>query len=122
MHRFVVLRHEFPPDDARASHWDFMLETDGVLRTWSVAQEPTTALRQIATALADHRIAYLDYEGPVSGNRGSVRRWDAGSYQTEGATAERIEVRLAGERLRGRVTLTRQSPDDQRWEFLFAGD
>ena len=33
-----------------------------------------------AERLPDHRRRYLDYEGPISGNRGSVIRWDAGDY------------------------------------------
>lgn len=33
------------------------------------------------TPLAEHRRAYLEYEGPVSGNRGAVRRVAGGSYK-----------------------------------------
>ena len=33
-----------------------------------------------AEASFDHRLVYLDYEGPVSGDRGRVRRVDAGTF------------------------------------------
>ena len=36
-----------------------------------------------AEVLPDHRLAYLDYEGPISGDRGSVTRWDRGTYDVE---------------------------------------
>ena len=34
-----------------------------------------------ATRLPDHRKHYLDYEGEISGNRGTVARIDAGTYE-----------------------------------------
>ncbi|HKI33113.1 MAG TPA: hypothetical protein VKA46_14775, partial [Gemmataceae bacterium] len=48
----------------------------------------------------DHRRTYLDYEGPVSGGRGTVTRWDAGTctWEEEG---EGVAIRLEGARLRG---------------------
>ncbi|MCS7047501.1 MAG: hypothetical protein NZO58_14185, partial [Gemmataceae bacterium] len=76
MPRYVILEHDHP-----ALHWDFMLERGDVLRTWRLPAPPSIG-KIAAQALADHRRAYLDYEGPVSGNRGTVRRWDAGTYAT----------------------------------------
>src|SRR5882724_3306447 len=72
MPRFVILRHETPPGFARPAHWDFMLECGGVLRTWE---------------MADHRLAYLEYEGEVPGGRGTVSRWDEGRYEILGGLA-----------------------------------
>jgi hypothetical protein len=59
MARFVILRHEFPPDHARQSHWDVMFETDGILRTWAIRQPPDESRPQPADALSDHRLEYL---------------------------------------------------------------
>ena len=67
MPRFVILRHELPDPRRRGVHWDFMLEHAGVLRTWALAEEPAPNKPISAEALADHRLAYLNYEGPVSG-------------------------------------------------------
>ena len=88
MPRFVLLRHDCPPDYERPSHWDLMLESDGVLRTWRLAALPQTPPDSMeAEELADHRLAYLEYEGPVGGERGTVSRVDAGTFETlaEGA-------------------------------------
>jgi hypothetical protein len=107
MPRFVILEHDHPE-----LHWDFMLEDGGVLRTWRFAAPPALGQGCAAHRLLDHRLAYLDYEGPVGGGRGNVRRWERGSYNWLRDTSDDIEVRLAGERLRGVVRLTRRSGDE----------
>jgi hypothetical protein len=43
--------------------------------------------RVTVVPLGDHRRAYLDYQGPISGNRGEVRRAAAGTYATLDAGA-----------------------------------
>ena len=52
---------------------------------------------------------YLDYEGPISGGRGTVTRWDQGTYSVELWTDDEIIVELAGGKLAGRVELRRQA-------------
>jgi hypothetical protein len=74
--RFVILEHDHP-----VVHWDLMLDGGAALQTWRLAQAPVFDVWIDATALGDHRRAYLDYEGPVTGNRGTVKRWDAGAFE-----------------------------------------
>lgn len=105
--RFVLLEHDFPQ-----RHWDFMLEAAGGLRTWRLASPPSAGNRVPAEALADHRLAYLDYEGPVSGGRGRVSRWDAGTVQWLSDAPGEAVVELAGARLRGRAFFR-----DGAWSF-----
>ncbi|HEV2971076.1 MAG TPA: DNA polymerase ligase N-terminal domain-containing protein [Pirellulales bacterium] len=62
-------------------HWDLMLESGAALRTWALAAEPASDILIAAEQLPDHRLAYLDYEGPISGDRGTVIRWDAGHFE-----------------------------------------
>jgi hypothetical protein len=107
MPRFVILEHDHPE-----LHWDFMLEDGGVLRTWRFAVPPALGHSCAARQLTDHRLAYLDYEGPVSGGRGSVRRWEQGNYDWLWDTPDDLAVRLMGEWLRGVVRLTRLSGDE----------
>src|ERR1022692_2322126 len=103
MPRFVILEHDHP-----TLHWDLMLEADGVLQTWRLAQPPAVAGPIAATAVADHRLMYLDYEGPVSGNRGNVCRWDAGTYTEEmDSQPDARRCWLEGTRVRGRLRLKR---------------
>lgn len=103
MPRFVVLTHTYPE-----WHWDFMLEQAGVLRTWRLLASPDEQ-RSAAELLPDHRLAYLDYEGPVSGNRGEVRRWDRGEYALVDESETRLEIRLKGAILNGTVFLEQQA-------------
>jgi hypothetical protein len=80
MYRFVILHHQSPTQD----HWDVMLESDSALTTWSIPPQcpKGTSFTCPANWLPDHRKHYLDYEGEVSGNRGTVFRIDAGTYET----------------------------------------
>lgn len=105
MPRFVILRHEMPPEATRASHWDLMFESGPTLRTWAVEAVPDLECEQIATPLPDHRVDYLMYEGPVSGNRGSVARWDEGTFETLQNDGEAFVVRVTGKRLCGTIDL-----------------
>jgi DNA polymerase Ligase (LigD) len=112
MPRYVILEHDHP-----FLHWDFMLESADVLRTWRLSSPPLAALHIPAELLGDHRIAYLDYEGPVSGNRGTVQRWDAGTFQWEEDLPGRVIVRLSGQRCNGIVLLEESAGEEKKWTF-----
>ena len=116
MPQFVVLRHDRP----RGVHFDLMLEVGDVLKTWALPQPPQPGLEIECEALADHRLAYLDYEGPISGQRGSVTRWDRGMYVVERQSDAEWVIDLAGEQLTGRATLHRTATDSNRWRVEFA--
>lgn len=95
--RFVILFHSGQGND----HFDFMLEHEGVLATWQFLNNPLEIGQTgpfSATKLPDHRLAYLDYEGSVSDNRGSVQAIDRGLYRTvhRGPRVWRIELESAG--------------------------
>jgi hypothetical protein len=109
MPRFVILEHDHP-----FLHWDLMLEAGPVLRTWRLAEVPHPGREVYAEALGDHRTHYLDYEGPVSGGRGSVKRWDAGTFTWLSDTAAEVRIELEGIRCRGPVLLHVQAG---RWTF-----
>ena len=113
MPRFVILAHDHP-----VLHWDFMLENEATLRTWRLARPPTETGPIMAEAIADHRLAYLDYEGPVSGDRGTVTAFDRGEYSLVLEDGEGVQVELRGARLRGRARLIRLS-EAGVWEFRF---
>ncbi len=100
--RFVVLEHRW-----NGVHWDFMVETrpGGLLRTWAINAEPVPGHDLPARALSDHRRDYLTYEGPVSGDRGVVRRWDEGTCVVAVWEDDRVELTLAGAQLTGPLAL-----------------
>jgi hypothetical protein len=125
MPRFVLLYHDCPQRYERTSHWDFMLEEGGALRTWALAALPRAwraaweatvplfagcaAVAEgdavAAERLGDHRLAYLELEGPVSGGRGEVRRIDGGIYEGDSI------ILLHGELLNGSIQIGKESPN-----------
>jgi hypothetical protein len=135
MRRFVLLYHDCPPDYERPSHWDFMLETGDVLRTWALEQLPqewaapraqtakadpscptlAESSKVAALPLGDHRLGYLEIEGPLSGNRGSVIRVAEGSISVESETPAEWVVALTRSTIDGRVSLSRSETAASRW-------
>lgn len=108
-----------PAGAPRATHWDFMVERDGALRTWALEREPADGVDIAALALADHRLAYLEYEGPVSGNRGEVSRLHGGVCRVKRSDADVWEIEIAADQLRGQVLLARED-DRDHWTFRFS--
>ena len=72
-----------------------------------------------AEQLADHRLAYLDYEGPVSGDRGSVTRLDFGTFTSIKESPDEWIVALEGQKIRGELTLRRIETKCSSWELSF---
>jgi hypothetical protein len=102
MPAFVVLRHDCPDG---SWHYDWMIERtdpgadmDRPLMTFRVQSLPTEAAEFEAERIADHRRAYLEYEGKISGGRGSVRCLVGGSVIIEVYEQARIVVLLDGSR------------------------
>jgi hypothetical protein len=110
MPRFAILEHDHP-----FLHWDFLLETGDQARTFRLLARPVLGQIIPAEPLGGHRLLYLDYEGPVSGGRGSVKRWDVGTFSWEEDSPQSLAVLLQGQRLRGRA---RMSSRGERWSFV----
>ncbi|MCP4170806.1 MAG: hypothetical protein GY758_08565 [Fuerstiella sp.] len=73
--RFVILEHDSP-----FLHWDLLLQQGRALAAWRLLSPMVTTSWIPAEALPDHRLIYLDYEGPVSNNRGVVTRVASGEF------------------------------------------
>ena len=114
MPRFAILEHTAPS----GLHWDLLLQWAATLKTWALPEVPRPGKEMICDALPDHRPIYLEYEGPVSGDRGNVTRWDAGTYRVCRQSAGQWIVELAGEKLQGRAVLQRLTDESERWLFM----
>ena len=101
MTRYVILEHTW-----NGVHWDLMLESGNALRTWAMESLPTEPnVWHPARPLVDHRLAYLDYEGAISGDRGAVRRIDWGVYRLIDEQPDRLLIEFNGELFRGTAEL-----------------
>ncbi len=127
---FVVQEHQ-----ASTHHFDFRLETDGVLKSWAVPKGPSTDAREkrLAISVEDHPLDYADFEGVIPKDEyggGSVIVWDRGTYDNitvkdgrQQPVAQALDeghlmVVLHGQKLCGGYALQRISGDEARWLLI----
>lgn len=75
--RFAIVAHDHP-----TPHLDLLLESGDWAMTWRLPAMSVPGQSLPAERIQDHRLLYLDYDGPVSGNRGSVTRILSGRYRS----------------------------------------
>jgi hypothetical protein len=111
--RFVVLRH----DISGTTHFDLMIDGGSLLATWQCPSPPEDAQQRplLCRRIGDHRRMYLDYEGPVSGDRGHVTRHDVGTCRIARWGDDGVEVTFEGRQLVGRYAL--ELRDGQSWSL-----
>jgi len=112
--RFVVQKHR-----ATRLHYDFRLETDGVMASWAVPKGPTLVPgeKRLAMHVEDHPLDYRTFEGVIPKGQygaGEVIVWDEGWYAlAEGSdpakeiAAGKLKFILHGKKLKGLFTLVK---------------
>lgn len=131
---FVIQKHA-----ATRLHYDFRLELDGVLKSWSVPKGPSfdPTVKRLAVAVEDHPIDYGGFEGIIPHGQyggGTVLLWDCGTWTplsppAESLTAGQLKFELLGQKLRGRWVLVklkerpgrrgpRVGPEDRSWLLI----
>ena len=111
--RFVVQEHS-----ARRLHWDFRLEKGGVLVSWAVPRGVPADPKKnhLAVHVEDHPLDYIDFAGEIPQGEyggGSVKIWDAGTYETQKWSDREVMVTLHGKRVQGRYVLFQT--DGKNW-------
>lgn len=116
---FVVLRHS----DQGGDHFDLMIDQGSHLATWKFQQAPETVdTVLVCRRIFDHRRFFLDYEGPLSGDKGSVSQHDRGHCRILGCADDEWNVSFLGKHLVGRFDLVKEADTDsegpdQSWSF-----
>jgi bifunctional non-homologous end joining protein LigD len=120
---YVIQKHA-----ARRLHYDFRLELDGVLLSWSVPKGPSLSPgeKRLAVRTEDHPLDYADFEGVIPKGEyggGTVVVWDRGTWQPEGDAREamkkgRLTFSLEGEKLSGKWHLIRTKGIDKQESWL----
>src|ERR671922_321708 len=132
---FVIQQHS-----ATRLHYDFRLECDGVLKSWSVPKGLSLdpAEKRLAVQTEDHPFDYASFEGiipPKQYGAGEVIVWDCGVYspdeeedwidnreEAERQVREALEkgklsVFLRGEKVKGSFALVR-TKDQKTWLLI----
>jgi DNA ligase D-like protein (predicted 3'-phosphoesterase) len=126
---FVIQQH-----DASRMHFDFRLEVDGVLASWSLPKGPSTDPhdKRLAVRTEDHPLEYADFEGRIPENTygaGAVIVWDTGTFENMSQKDGReislkkalaqgsARVRLNGKKISGGYALihAKIGGDDKNW-------
>jgi bifunctional non-homologous end joining protein LigD len=120
---FVIQQHA-----ARRMHYDFRLELDGVLLSWSVPKGPSLSPteRRLAVRTEDHPLDYANFEGIIPKGEyggGTVSVWDRGTWEPESNAHDamkrgRLTFRLDGEKLQGKFHLVRTKPQGTQETWL----
>ena len=103
-----------PPKGDRADHWDWLLSDGAQLLSWACESEPRIGLVASAIQLPPHRMKYLDYEGPVSGDRGYVQIWARGTIEWIETGPDRFVAQVHSDRLNGMVEWVRRDGQNFR--------
>lgn len=127
--RFAVLQHTLPSTSIRASHWDLLLQFAGYrskdekcLDCFELSLPPEQWSSLVISRLPSHRALYLEYAGPISGDRGTVEQVMAGELEWHSRGEGFAEFELIADPYRRpnhwpangqRIRLTREEKD--RW-------
>jgi bifunctional non-homologous end joining protein LigD len=134
---FVVQKHR-----ARQLHYDFRLEVDGVLKSWSVPKGPSfdPEARHLAVMVDDHPLEYSTFEGIIPKGEygaGEVIVWDSGTYSPDeggqflfddraaaeeqmrrGLKEGKLSFFLRGSKLKGSWTLVKMQRKENDWLLI----
>jgi bifunctional non-homologous end joining protein LigD len=123
--RFVIQKHA-----ARRLHYDFRLETEGVLKSWALPKGLPwkRGEKHLAVEVEDHPIEYEDFEGVIPEGQyggGTVMVWDRGTYYVYGEQPlkslreGKLHLVLDGQKAKGEWTLVRiRGRDDAKNQWL----
>src|SRR3982751_3370129 len=109
---YIIQKHA-----ASRLHYDFRLELNGVLLSWSVPKGPSLdpTVKRLAMHVEDHPLAYGDFEGIIPKGQyggGTVLLWDRGTWEPQedpvvGYAKGNLKFTLKGEKLQGGFALIR---------------
>lgn len=113
---------------ARADHYDFRLEWNGVLLSWAVPKGPSfnPKDKRLAVRVEDHPLDYADFEGTIPKGEyggGTVMLWDIGEWEPledveQGLKRGILKFCLYGKRLKGNWFLAKLNSDDENWLLI----
>ncbi|MGB2694868.1 MAG: DNA ligase D [Dehalococcoidia bacterium] len=134
---FVIQKHA-----ARRLHYDFRLELDGVLKSWSVPKGPSLnpQEKRLAVMVEDHPLDYGSFEGVIPKKEygaGQVIVWDNGTYtpdeggplsfhdrneaeerMRQGIEDGKISILMRGKKMKGSWALVKIQRAENEWLLI----
>ena len=110
--RFAILQHDYP-----TLHWDIFLQEGNRLLSWRGDHHGHFLNGGLVVQTDDHRLVYLDYQGPLTGQRGTVRRIDGGALAWKHRGEHEFIAEIKGQRWQGLLRL--KKIDETRWLVVF---
>ena len=99
--RFVIHKHTRGED----IHWDLMIESGDVLKTWRLDNPPEKLAsgKTKATPIQDHDKKFLTYQGPVNNGTGTAEIVDEGMCTMESHNGTILKVVFVGKVLKKEI-------------------
>lgn len=128
---FVIQKH-----DASNLHYDFRIEIDGTLKSWTIPKGPSTdpSEKRMAIPTEDHPLEYADFEGTIPEEEyggGTVLIWDKGNFENikkddkgnvlnlaKSYEQGTVEVYLEGEKLKGGYAMIEMKSGNMKGNWL----
>jgi DNA ligase D-like protein (predicted 3'-phosphoesterase) len=117
--KYVIQKHK-----ATNLHYDLRLEMNRVLKSWALPKLPpkSKGTKRLAIQVEDHPLSYATFKGTIpEGNYGAgkVEIWDNGTYELLSKDKKKIEIKIAGKKLRGNYVLIKTGYGNKKSGWLF---
>lgn len=120
--RFAVSLHQMPSHQSRPTHFDLFLEKEDFLMSWILPAQLSDQMNTFVTPNRNHRKDYLDYEGPISQDRGTIHRVQQGRLLWKQSDKNLVEALLRLDNRTYTLTIDRigeesSDPPNEQWRL-----